>query len=104
MLGQMNLKGEVDPFVRQLARKAATPKEHALIADLAADIQRQDLAIHVAKRALRDGLVLSRLGYPELGLPLKKVPDPAFVQALVRQESAFDPRAISRARPAALCN
>ena len=97
MLGQMNLKGEVDPFVHQLARKAATPKEYALIAGLAADLQRQDLAIHVAKRALREGLVLSRLGYPELGLPLKKVPDPAFVQALVRQESAFDPRAISRA-------
>ena len=40
---------------------------------------------------------MSRLGYPELGLPLKKEPDPAFVQALVRQESAFDPKAISRA-------
>jgi len=97
MLGQMGLKGEIDPFLRQLARAAATPKEHALIADLAADLKRQDLAIHVAKRALREGVVLSRLGYPDLGLPLKKVPDPAFVQALVRQESAFDPKAISRA-------
>lgn len=97
MMATMGLNKEIDPFVRQLARDAKTAMQWTLVADIARDHKRQDLAIHVAKRALRDGVVLSRLGYPDLGIRLKKLPDPAFVKAVVRQESAFDPKAISHA-------
>lgn len=97
MLSTMGLKGEIDPFVRQLARSAKTAPDWTLLADLARDHRRDDLAIHVAKKALREGVILSRLGYPDLRLALKNRPDPAFVKAVVRQESAFDPKAISHA-------
>ena len=97
MLSTMGLKGEIDPFVRQLARGTKTAPYWTLLADLARDQRRDDLAIHVAKKALREGVILSRLGYPDLRLALKKRPDPAFVKAVVRQESAFNPKAISHA-------
>ena len=93
----MDLKGEINPFVRQLARRTKTAPDWSLLANLASDQRRDDLAIHVAKKALRVGVVLSRLGYPDLRLALKNRPDPAFVKAVVRQESAFDPKAISHA-------
>ena len=97
MLSTMDLKGEINPFVRQLARGMKTAPDWTLLADLARDQRRDDLAIHVAKKALGLGVVLSRLGYPDLRLPLKSRPDPALVKAVVRQESAFDPKAISHA-------
>jgi soluble lytic murein transglycosylase len=97
MMSAIGLGDEIDPFVQQLARSAKSDNDWTLVANLAREQQRDDLAIHVAKKALRDGVVLSRLGYPDLRLALKKKPDPAFVKAIVRQESAFDPRAISHA-------
>lgn len=97
MMSAIGLGDEIDPFVRQLARSAKSANDWTLVADLAREQRRDDLAIHVAKKALRDGVVLSRLGYPDLRLALKKKPDPAFVKAVVRQESAFDPKAISHA-------
>jgi soluble lytic murein transglycosylase len=58
------------------------------------------LGVHVSKRALRKGVVLSTTGYPAL-VPANTAegsfPEPAVIYALVRQESAFDSRAISRA-------
>ncbi len=97
MLGQIGRKSKIDPFLRQLARQSTTPIKLALIADLATDLKRQDLAIHVSKRALREGVFLSQLGYPDLEKTLNNAPDQAFIQAVIRQESAFDPKAISRA-------
>ena len=96
MMSAIGLRDEIDPFVRQLARSAKSANDWTLVADLARKQRRDDLAIHVAKKALRDGVVLSRLGYPDLRLALNQ-PDPAFVKAVVRQESAFDPKAISHA-------
>ncbi|MEE2688129.1 MAG: lytic transglycosylase domain-containing protein [Pseudomonadota bacterium] len=97
MLSAMNLKNEIDPFVKHLARTTNTDGEWSLLASLARDEIRDDLAIHVAKKALRQGVVLSQLGYPDLRWTLKNKPDPAFVKAVVRQESVFDPKAMSRA-------
>ena len=97
MLSTMGLNEEIKPFVRQLTRGTKTAPDWTLLADLARDQRRDDLAIHVAKKALREGVVLSRLGYPDLRLALKNRPDPAFVKAVVRQESAFNPKAISHA-------
>jgi soluble lytic murein transglycosylase len=97
MMSAIGLRDEIDPFVRQLAHSAKSANDWTLVADLAHDQRRDDLAIHVAKKALREGVILSRLGYPDLPLAWKKKPDPAFVKAIVRQESAFDPKAISHA-------
>ena len=97
MLEQIGRGSKIDPFLRQLARHANTPVKLALIAEMAKDLKRHDLAIYVSKRALREGVFLSQLGYPDLGEPLNNALGQAFVQAVIRQESAFDPKAISRA-------
>lgn len=97
MMTAIGLSEEIDPFVRKLAEDAGSPAEWKLIASLAEQSERQDLAVHVAKEALKQGVVLWRLGYPDLGLNAYNAPDPAFIKAIVRQESAFNPRAISHA-------
>ena len=97
ILAELNLRDEIDSFVRQLVRTAKTAPEWTMLADLARNHGRDDLAIYIAKRALRDRVVLSRLGYPDLHLALDTGLHPALVKALVRQESAFNPKAVSRA-------
>ena len=92
------LKGEIDPFVHGWPA-SGTPNTCS-DRGFGGRYQRQDLAIHVITRIARRPVL--PIGMSELDT-LRKT-DPAFVQALVRQESAFDPKAISRARPAALCN
>ncbi|HCS70970.1 MAG TPA: murein transglycosylase, partial [Rhodospirillaceae bacterium] len=74
-----------------------------LTADLAAEAERRDLAVRVAKQSLRDGLMLASHGYPAITLP--RLPtkwnlpplEAALVLGMIRQESAFRGNAVSRA-------
>lgn len=98
-LGQRDL---IDPFIRRLSEQAGTPEEHALIAVLAHATDRPDLAVAAAKRASWAGTHFIRYGYPIIPMPPAPgdAPDgvePALLLAMVRQESAFDARAVSRA-------
>ena len=83
----------VRTFVHALSDGAQTPDDHALIARLASDIGRPDLAIAAAKRASYAGVTLLAEGYP-----LEEVPpgggsvERPLVLAMTRQESAFDRR------------
>lgn len=97
MMTAIGLGDEIDPFIRRMADDARGPAEWKLLASLAYRSDRQDLAVHVAKEAMKQNVVLWRLGYPELGLNVYNAPDPAIIKAVVRQESAFNPRAISHA-------
>ncbi len=85
----------VDPFIDRLAREASAPGEWVLVARLAKGVSRPDLAVRVSKRALRAGVILGACGYPSLAIDDFAPPDPALVHAVVRQESAFDPKAVS---------
>jgi soluble lytic murein transglycosylase len=83
-------------FYRELAQNADTPEEHALVADLAREIGRRDLAVNVAEAAGADGLdgfVVQ--GFPTL--PLPPGADFTAVHAIARQESQFAQNAISHA-------
>ena len=83
-------------FYRELAQSADTPEEHALVADLARQIGRRDLAVNVAEAAGADGLdgfVVQ--GFPTL--PLPQGADFTTVHAIARQESQFAQNAISHA-------
>ena len=54
--------------------------------------------MHVARRAAQRGFPLAERGYPVTYVPpVSGAPDPAFVHAIIRQESAFDPRVRSHA-------
>ena len=87
-----------------LERADENPGWRLLAADLAAEVERRDLAVSVAKLSLRDGQMLASHGYPAITLP--RLPakwnlptlETALVLGMIRQESAFRVNAVSRAR------
>lgn len=83
-------------FYKELAQQADTPEEHALVAELARQIGRRDLAVNVAEAAGADGLD----NFVVQGFPTMPVPPGAnwtFVHAIARQESQFAQNAVSHA-------
>lgn len=85
----------VDPFVLHMADTATTDGERLQVAQLARGLGRNDLAVMVSKRASRAGTELMTAGYPVIELPRQYVDEPWLVLALSRQESQFDPAAVS---------
>ena len=104
LLHALGYKDEVRPFILQLAETKDTPGWRRMSANLARALQREEVAIQVAKRASRSGVELSDSGYPTMRLPRlpadgkgRAVPESPLVFAVVRQESAFQADALSRA-------
>ena len=96
LLPKIGLKDHARIFFMALDRSHPTSGWRSLTAKLAQEVKRPDLGIVVAKRALRDGHGFLSRGYPQVKLPQSK-PESALVHAVIRQESAFSPGAISRA-------
>jgi soluble lytic murein transglycosylase len=84
-------------FLLHLADQAKTPTQFAMLAELAEQNGRIDLAIAVAKRAITSGNPLMIHGYPIIVLPGGGNTENALLFAIVRQESAFEPDAVSPA-------
>jgi peptidoglycan lytic transglycosylase len=84
-------------FLLHLADGAKTPTQFAMLASLAEQNGRIDLAIAVAKRAIAAGTPLMIHGYPTVALPSRGNTEPALLFAIMRQESAFEPDALSPA-------
>ena len=83
-------------FYRELADQATTREEHAMVAELARQIGRRDLAVILADSAASDGLA----GFTAQGYPVMPVPggtDWTMVHAITRQESQFAQNALSHA-------
>ena len=95
MLSALEKPDLVEIFFDSLMRGAGHRANWALIARLANDIGRRDLSVRAAKRAVLAGVVLPVAGYPALAVGTHA--DPALIHAVIRQESAFDAEAISRA-------
>jgi soluble lytic murein transglycosylase len=83
-------------FVLRLADLSDAASWKDLTASLAHEIDRPDLAVAVARQSIRAGTPLVRNGYPVLPVAETAVESP-LVYAIVRQESAFDVRAVSPA-------
>ncbi len=84
------------PFMLRLGELAQTERELALIGQLAREIGRPDLGVWVSRHAQRRGIVMLEHGYPLVPMP-DGGPERALLLAVSRQESNFDPRAISHA-------
>lgn len=83
-------------FYRALAQSAKTPEEHAMVADLAVELGRRDLAVNLAEAAGANGLdAFVAQGFPTL--PLPQGANFTLVHAIARQESQFAQNAISHA-------
>jgi soluble lytic murein transglycosylase len=89
--------GHSKAFLLHLADGAATPTQFAMLAALAEQNGRIDLAIAVAKRAIAAGTPLMIHGYPTVALPSGGNTESALLFAIVRQESAFESDALSPA-------
>ena len=79
-----------------------TAAEHELLARIASDNSYARTALRSAKSGIRRGLVAQEAAYPLMALPADATapgrPEPALILAIVRQESEFDPGAVSSAK------
>lgn len=89
------------PFLLQLYEVSPDPPDRALAARLAAGLGLTETAVAIARRAGRDGVMLPQVGWPD-AVPVPAGPpngtvEPAVALAIMRQESNFDPFAVSPA-------
>ncbi|NIY74235.1 lytic transglycosylase domain-containing protein [Thalassospira sp. HF15] len=97
-LGEMGLGNIIRPFIMALVYEHDEPEYLAMATDLAREYGRADLGIIAAKRSIRTGSGYLDAAYPiHEHVPLGRAPDPALVHAIMRQESLFNPHAISSA-------
>ncbi|MBL4719874.1 MAG: lytic transglycosylase domain-containing protein [Alphaproteobacteria bacterium] len=96
-LAQLEQKKLLRPFFDQLARAVTKRSDWPLLTSLAHDIGHDNLAIRMAKQALKKGVVLVEAGYPSSPFMKGLSPNPEVIHAIIRQESAFDPKAVSPA-------
>ncbi|MCB2049523.1 MAG: lytic transglycosylase domain-containing protein [Novosphingobium sp.] len=83
-------------FFREIAEQATTEAEHVLVANLASELGRRDLAVILSQSAHIDG----HGNFAVIGFPQVPVPSGAnwtMVHAISRQESQFAMNAISHA-------
>ncbi len=85
----------VKPFFMTLLSRSTSTMEQAMIADLAQQVGRIDLGVRAGKYAARDGLVLVDMSYPTAKFARTGRVEPALLHALSRQESEFNPQAVS---------
>ena len=102
LLGTFGQRQHVKTFLTHLRLQADTASAHQLHAELATSIGRHDQALFTAKQASGRGLAGAGDLFPvppDIARQLDgtESPEPALVLALIRQESAFDGQAISRA-------
>ena len=84
-------------FISHLINKSESPGQLQIIAKLSKDLDRLDLAIKAARYAEKNNIYLYHYAYPSAGdLDIFKGTEKELVYAVIKQESAFDPKAISR--------
>jgi soluble lytic murein transglycosylase len=84
-------------FFHAATEAALQRVDFVLLTELAYQIKRPDLAIMAAKAAAQKNILVAAGGYPLLDISLPRQPEPAFIHALIRQESMFNPDATSPA-------
>jgi len=97
LLGQLGQSDEAKIFLTALIEKAGSRGEQRLGVDLAASLGRTDLTLAAAKVARQKGTEMVEYLFPVKKLVNAGRPETALVLGVIRQESAFDPEAVSSA-------
>ena len=97
MLGELGAWNTQSRFLREIAAQAETDADHHFAAQLSSQIGRQDLAVMTHRSARVNGFDASAYGYPTVPMPASAQRFFTPVHAIARQESQFDPRAVSHA-------
>ena len=94
-LGQTGDYERTRPFLLRLARQISAPGETALLAHLAMELKRPDVALTVARRGAENGVVLFDAAFPVVDLGATGSIERALALGLTRQESSFNAAAVS---------
>ena len=94
-LGQAGAYERAGPFLLRLARMVTAPGETALLAQLAVDLKRPDVALTIARRGAVNGVTLFDASFPVVDLGSTGSIERALALALTRQESSFNAAAVS---------
>ncbi len=101
LLDELNKEKYAKYILRFLANENINEGSEILAAKLATDISRFDFAIQISKIASYEKRFHHKYNYPIIGVPKnvkgRKIPDPAFILSIIRQESEFDTSAHSSA-------
>jgi soluble lytic murein transglycosylase len=97
ILSELGRPDLADPFLERLDETSQSAGQQALAIALAHEIRRPDVAVRLSRRARRDDANFLTLGYPVITLPGGNAPERALTLAMIRQESAFNTNAVSRA-------
>lgn len=102
VLAELGEQDGLRAFLIRLVELNDTPGWRQAVASLAEDLSRQDLAVLVSRRAIRDGHLLVASGYPVVSVPralngYQQSVEDALILAVIRQESGFDSSAVSSA-------
>ena len=94
-LGQAGDHERTRPFLLRLARMVTAPGETALLAQLAVEMKRPDVALTIARRGAEGGVVLFDSAFPVVDLGPTGAVERALALAVTRQESSFNAAAVS---------
>jgi soluble lytic murein transglycosylase len=94
-LGQAGDFERTRPFLLRLARQISAPGETVLLAHLAMELRRPDVALTVARRGAENGVVLFDAAFPVVDLGATGSIERALALALTKQESSFNAAAVS---------
>jgi soluble lytic murein transglycosylase len=94
-LGQAGDFERTRPFLLRVARVVEGPGETSLLAQLALDLNRPDVALTISRRAAESGITLFDPSFPVVELGPTGAVERALVLGLARQESGFNAAAVS---------
>ena len=99
LLAEMNADYLFRVFIYHYDDEMASPTDQAMLADIALDYLRVRQAVRAAKAGRMQGMTLAERAYPTIELPdgAPLFPEAALTWSVIRQETEFDPRAVSRA-------
>jgi soluble lytic murein transglycosylase len=96
LLHDAGMNDEASDFIEAFVEKEKTPKAYRFSAEFAAKMRLYRDAVKISKDATKEGMFLTAQSYPVVTDRLQRVDTEwALVHAVIRQESMFDPHAVS---------